>query len=66
MSAPAHTALRVQQFLTKHGMTPVPHPPYSPDLALSDFFFVSLHEKIPQSETSCPCGKGNKEMAEKH
>ncbi|PNF34143.1 hypothetical protein B7P43_G01174 [Cryptotermes secundus] len=24
--------------LTKNGMTPVPHPPYSPDLAPCDFF----------------------------
>ena len=38
MSAPAHTALSVQQFLTKNSMTPVPHPPYSPDLTLRDFF----------------------------
>lgn len=37
-NAPAHTALSVRQFLTKNGMTPVPHPPYSPDLAPCDFF----------------------------
>ncbi|PNF35638.1 hypothetical protein B7P43_G18390, partial [Cryptotermes secundus] len=37
-NAPAHTALSVLQFLTKNGMTPVPHPPYSPDLAPCDFF----------------------------
>ncbi|PNF15068.1 hypothetical protein B7P43_G16541 [Cryptotermes secundus] len=40
-NAPAHTALSVRQFLTKNGMTPVPHPPYSPDLAPCDFFFFS-------------------------
>ena len=38
-SAPAHTTLSVQQFLTKNGMFPMSQPPYSPDLALSDFFF---------------------------
>ena len=27
-------------------MAPFPHPHYSPDLAVSDFFFVSLDEKI--------------------
>ena len=27
-------------------MTPVPHPPYSPYLALSNFFFVSLDENV--------------------
>ena len=40
-SAPAHTALSVQQFLMKNAMTPMPHPPYSPNLAPSNFF-VSL------------------------
>ena len=45
-SAPAHTKLTVQQFLTKNGMTPVPHSPYSHDLAPNDFFFVSLGEKV--------------------
>ncbi|CAB0013034.1 unnamed protein product, partial [Nesidiocoris tenuis] len=37
-NAHAHTALSVKQFLTKNGMTPIVHPPYSPDLAPSDFF----------------------------
>jgi len=37
-NAPAHTALRIRQFLTSQGMTLVPHPPYSPDLAPADFF----------------------------
>ena len=37
-NAPAHTALSVMQFLTKNGMTPFAHPPYSPDLAPCDFF----------------------------
>ena len=36
MSTPAHTRLSVHQFLTKNGRTPVPHPPYSPDLAPRD------------------------------
>ncbi|PNF23498.1 hypothetical protein B7P43_G06514 [Cryptotermes secundus] len=37
-NAPAHTALTVRQFLTSNNMVIVPHPPYSPDLAPSDFF----------------------------
>jgi len=37
-NAPAHTALRVQQFLAKNNITVIPHPPYSPDLAPCDFF----------------------------
>ena len=44
-NAPAHTALGIRQFFTSQGMTLVPHPPYSPDLAPADFFFVSPNEK---------------------
>jgi len=36
--AAAHMALRICQFLTSQGMTLVPHPPYSPNLAPADFF----------------------------
>jgi len=32
-NAPAHTTLRVQQFLAKNNITVIPDPPYSPDLA---------------------------------
>ena len=38
MSSTAHTTLSVQQFLTQNGMNPVTHPPYSPNLVLSNFF----------------------------
>ena len=37
-NAPAHTSLVVREFLTKNNMTTVPHPAYSPDLALWDFY----------------------------
>ena len=56
--APAHTALSVQQFLTKNRMTPVPHPPYSPGLVLNGIIFVSLDEKSLQRKTFCQCGRG--------
>jgi hypothetical protein len=36
--APAHASLLIREFLTKHEMTAVPQPPYSPDLAPADFF----------------------------
>ena len=36
-NAPAHNALSVK-FLTKHKITVLEHPPYSPDLAPCDFF----------------------------
>ena len=48
MSAPAHTELSVQQFLTKNSMTPMPHHPYSPDLTPSNFSFFSADEKSLQ------------------
>lgn len=37
-NAPCHNALRVREFLAKHQVPTVPHPPYSPDLAPADFF----------------------------
>ena len=37
-NAPAHSALRTREFLAKHSITVLPHPPYSPDLAPCDFF----------------------------
>ena len=37
-NAPAHTALRVRQFLMKNGMTTALHPPHSPDLSPCDFY----------------------------
>ena len=46
MSAPAHTMLSVQQFLTKNGTTPMPHPPYSLDLDPSDFFIFFMFPQM--------------------
>ena len=39
-NAPAHNALSVKKFLTKHKITVLVHPPYSPDLASCDFFLI--------------------------
>ena len=36
----------VQQFLTKNSMTPVLHPPYSPDLTPAGNFLFSLMKKF--------------------
>ena len=36
-NAPAHTAIRVRQFLAQKKVTVLDHPPYSPDLAPVDF-----------------------------
>ena len=46
-NAPAHAALLTERFLTDNNMTVVPHPPYLPDLAPSDFFlFPKLEMKL--------------------
>jgi hypothetical protein len=37
-NAPCHAALSVREFLAKHSILVVPHPPYSPHLAPCDFF----------------------------
>ena len=44
--APAHTSLGIQQFLTKNSKTPMPHPPYSPNLMPSDFFLFPQMKKF--------------------
>jgi len=38
-NAPAHNALPVKTFLTKHKITVLEHPPYSPDLVPCYFFY---------------------------
>jgi len=37
-NAPCHTSLLVRQFLSNKNIMVCPHPPYSPDLALCDFW----------------------------
>ena len=37
-NAPVHNCIRVTDYLTKMGIKTVPHSPYSPDLALWDFW----------------------------
>ena len=37
-NAPAHASLLIREFLAKHETSVVPQAPYSPDLALADFF----------------------------
>ena len=41
-NAPVHSALRAREFLVKHSITVLPHPPYSPDLAPCDFFLFPM------------------------
>ena len=37
-NAPAHTTIRVSQFLAQKMVAVLDHPPYAPDLAPADFF----------------------------
>jgi histone-lysine N-methyltransferase SETMAR len=39
-SARPHTSLKTREAITKFGWTVLPHPPYSPDLAPSDFHLL--------------------------
>lgn len=46
-NAPAHTAFKARSSLTKNGFTEINHPPYSPDLAPSDYFlFKNLKKNL--------------------
>ena len=56
--------LHIQQFLTKNGVTPMPHPPYSPDLTLSNFYFASLDEKILKGKHFAGVEEMKQKMAE--
>ncbi len=44
-NAAAHHALMVRRFCEETNIKLVPHPPYSPDLALSDFFLFARVKK---------------------
>ena len=45
-NAPSHTCSTVTEYLTINGITTIPQPPYSPDLAPADFF---LFPKVKSS-----------------
>jgi transposase len=46
-NAPSHSSFLVRDFLAKHVTTVLPQPPYSPDLAPSDFFlFPKLKSEL--------------------
>ena len=62
LSAPAHTALSAQQFLTNNGIT---HPPYSPDLVPRNLFlFLSQDEKSSQRKHFADVEEVKQKMAE--
>jgi len=45
-NAPAHRAVTTNEFLAKHNISSLPHPPYSPDLAPRYFFFPQLKKTM--------------------
>ena len=45
-NAPAHTSCLMRQFLAKHSTAQLQQPPYSPDLALCDFFLFPRLKKV--------------------
>jgi len=46
-NVPAHASLLIREFLTKHEMTVVPQPLYSPDLAPAEFcLFLKLKSSL--------------------
>ena len=54
----------IQQFLTKIGMTPVPYPPYSPNLALSNFLLVPWMKKALKGKHFADGEEVKQKMAE--
>jgi len=44
-NAPAHRGITTNEFLAKHNILSLPHPPYSPDLAPCDFFLFPQLKK---------------------
>jgi hypothetical protein len=46
-NAPVHVALLIREFVEKKIIPTLPHPSYSPDLALCDFYlFTKLKSKL--------------------
>ena len=56
-NAPCHTAISVNEFLAKKGISVVPQPPYSPDLSPCDFFLFPKTQIPPQRSSSWNCGQ---------
>jgi hypothetical protein len=50
-NAPCHTAISVNKFLAKKGISVVLQPPYSPDLSPCDFSRGHFHMKTSNTAT---------------
>jgi len=56
-NALCHTAISVNELLTKKGISVVPQPPYSPDLSPCDFFIFPKLLIPPQKSSFWNCGQ---------
>jgi histone-lysine N-methyltransferase SETMAR len=56
-NARPHTALASMNFLDAHGMKKAPHPPYSPDLAPSNFYLFGYLKHCLASEAFADAGE---------
>jgi histone-lysine N-methyltransferase SETMAR len=56
-NARPHTALASMNFLDAHGMKKAPHPPYSPDLAPSDFYLFGYLKHCLAGESFADSGE---------
>ena len=52
-NAKPHVAAQSLKKLNELGLTILPHPPYSPDLAPSDFYLFSPMKSVLQGHTYC-------------
>jgi len=59
-NAVAHNVLSVKTFLTKHKITVLEHPLYSPDLSPMCFFFISKDQVCVKRNRvrACRCSEG--------
>ena len=64
MRVPAHTSLSVQQFLTKHGMTSMSHPPYSPHLTPNNYFLFPQMKTVLRGKHFADVEEVKQKMAE--
>jgi histone-lysine N-methyltransferase SETMAR len=52
-NAPAHQLVLVKDFLAKNNVTTLDHPPYSPDLAPTDFYLFPLLKSALKGGRCC-------------
>ena len=63
-NAPAHNALSLKTFLTKHKITVLEHPPYSPDLAPCNFFISRDQVSVKRNQVRVRrCSEGKSDGA---